>query len=192
MKRNKLVHLLVATGVVASSLALTTGSAQAATGSFRDRRGDAAAKVDITKVDLTYTAKRVSVRLHLRDFAGFRDTGNGYEVWIDSSSTTDKRPDYKMALMSQELYAGRTSGWAMLPGRIPGTNFVDPYGGIPIFWSGSRTHDYLNLAVPTTRINNPAKVRVAVTVRRWDARGHTRSADHLVARHRFTRWVARA
>ena len=79
----------------------------------------------------------------------------------------------------------------MLPGRFPGTNDVDPYGGIPMLWSGSRAHNNLNMTVPSSSIKNPAKVRVAVTVQRWGACGHTRT-DQLVARHRFTHWVARS
>ena len=189
MRRSILGALVLAIGVFASSLTLATGSAHAATGTFGDTRGDADAKADLTKVDVRYSHERVSVRLHLRDFAGTRDYRNVYEVWIDSSATADERPDYYMALASQELYAGRTKGWDMLPGPyFPGTNTRDPYGGIRVFWSGSRAHNYLDLAVPSKSINNPACVRVAVKVHRWSPRG-TSSTDHLISRHRFTPWV---
>jgi len=187
MSRRVFGASVLALGVVASTLVLATGSAQAATVTFGDKRGDAAAKADITKIDVRYTSRRVAVRLHMRDFAGFRDGSNFYEVWIDSSATTEKRPDYYMALMSQELYAGRTKGWDMLPGRFPGTSWPDPYGGIPIFWAGSQAHNYLDLAVPTRSIKTPARVRVSVKVHRWGRSGT--STDHWVSRHRFTPWV---
>jgi len=178
--------------VVASSvLLLGSGSAQAASGTFRDSRGDAAAKVDVTRVDVRYTQRRIAVRLHIRDFPGTSDARNGYEVWIDSGSTTDKGPDYYMALMSQELYAGRTRGWDMLPGKVPGTSYTDPYGSIRVFWSQSRAKNWLELAVPTKSIRSPAKVRVAVKVHRWGPGGAVLSRDHLGSRHHFTGWVAR-
>ena len=157
MRRSILGALVLAIGVFASSLTLTTGSAHAATGTFGDTRGDADAKADLTKVDVRYSHERVSVRLHLRDFAGTRDYRNVYEVWIDSSATADERPDYYMALASQELYAGRTKGWDMLPGPyFPGTNTRDPYGGIRVFWSGpGRTTTSISRSPARASITRP-------------------------------------
>src|SRR4051812_48475086 len=69
LRRRFIGTLLMVLGVVGSTLVLAAGTAQAATGTFRDKRGDAIAKADITKIDVRYTRQRVGVRLHLRDFA---------------------------------------------------------------------------------------------------------------------------
>ncbi len=130
------------------------------------------------------------MRIKVRDFATPRDVSQGYRVWIDTD-TTNKKPDYYMALMSQELYAGLTKGWVMRPGKIPGTDWPDPYGGLPISFSQDRQRNFLVLGIPTASIGDPGRVRVAVSTEKWGHRGAVLHTDYLAKRHKFTRWINR-
>jgi len=182
---NRMLKGRVVTGVVSAATLLTVAMAapaSAQTSTVRDKKGDAPKGIDITKVDVSYTASRVQARVHLRDFP--RGAMQGYKVWIDTDDT-DKKPDFTMQWMSQEIYAGKTRGWDLV------STSRHPYGSIErAYFSRHRAENYFTLGIPAHAIGDPARVRVAVTSQKWGWGGRITGRDHLIARHAFTPWVA--
>jgi len=185
-----ILRVMTAAIALVGSVALWPQPAQADSGAFADTTaGVAAESIDITHVSVASTCKRIAVRIHVRDLPRAWDGDRRYEVWIDSAKT-QKKPDFYMGAVSLELYAGHTKGWDMIPGRIPGTPFPDPYGGLPVHFSKSAAGDYVALSMPARAIGRPHKVRVAVKTEKWN-RGSADSTDHLGKRRQFTAWVTR-
>ena len=188
--KKPILAALAAVIALAGTMVFLTAPAHAESRTFTDTTSDVASEsVDITNVKVDYTGKSITVRISLRDLPRVWDGDRKYEVWIDSSNTRTK-PDFYMGAVSLELYAGRTRGWDMVPGRIPGTSFMDPFGGIPVRFTKSASGDSIALSIPARAAGHPGKIRVAVSTERWNQHVDD-SIDHLGKRHQFTPWVTR-
>jgi len=182
--RKLLIGALLVLSTIGGTVALATPQAQAATPAattLRDRRGDAPARIDLTKIVLQRQGTKLLVRVHLRDAP--RGNNQGYKIWLDSDRTPQKAPDYTMRWISQEYGSGRTNGWDVV------TSPWNPYGVGHANLTINPRLDYFTFSVPMSDLKGTRSVRVAASSYTMDTRGRRKSVDHLTARHKFSHWV---
>jgi len=135
-------------------------SAQAAEKSFRDPSGDSGRATDISRVDVKYDDKRLRVTAR---YPGSELTGSRVRYWLDTDRS-DKGPEIFIDIIpnSDGLFMAEVEGWKK------------PFRGDPIECRGFRAWaDGLNdapkrtwMKVPSSCIDSPKKVRVAVQTKR--------------------------
>ena len=153
----------------------------AATTTLRDRRGDAPARIDLTKLVVQGQGTKLLVRVHLRDAP--RGTDQGYKIWLDSDRTP-KAPDYTMWWISQEYGSGRAKGWDLV------TTPRRPYGVGRARLTVNPRLDSLTFSVPMSVLDEGTRsVRAAASSFTMDSDGRRKAVDHLTARLEFSRWV---
>ena len=182
--RKLLIGALLVVSTIGGTIALATPQALAATPAattLRDRRGDAPARIDLTKIVLQRQGTKLLVRVHLREAA--RANNQGYKIWLDSDRTPQKAPDYTMRWISQEYGSGRTNGWDVV------TSPWNPYGVGRANLTINHRLDYFTFYVPMSDLKGTRNVRVAVSSFTMNAYGRRIAVDHLTARHKFSRWV---
>jgi len=182
--RKLLIGALLVLSTIGGTIALATPQALAATPAattLRDRRGDAPARIDLTKIVLQRQGTKLLVRVHLRDAP--RGNDQGYKIWLDSDRTPQKAPDYTMRWISQEYGSGRTNGWDVV------TSPWNPYGVGRASLTINPRLDYFTFSVPMSDLKGTRNVRVAVSSFTMNAYGRRIAVDHLTARHKFSRWV---
>lgn len=162
----RLVTALLGTTTCIALFPLTPVSAESSTVRVQDRRGDAAAPLDILAVAVTHTRKVVKVTVKVRDYV-YIDTPAplASAVGVHFDIKGDRRPDHLIRMEGFHFSAGSTKGWNRLR-----PNGFDPWGD----WfhcpeaSDSKlisTRPKKNLIVfraPRACLGNPSSVRVAV------------------------------
>ncbi|WP_127479404.1 hypothetical protein [Nocardioides pantholopis] len=133
---------------------------------LQDRRGDAAAPLDVLAVAITQTRKAVKVTVRVRDYV-YIDTpaplASAVGIHFDTKGT--RRPDYLIRMEGFHFSAGSTSGWNRLR-----PNGLDPWGDWLHCPEGSKSKlisprpktNQIVFRAPRACLGNPKSVRVAV------------------------------
>lgn len=170
-QRTKSSTALTRFGVVTAAVALLTGStistATAADLDVRDKKRDAAAALDITRVTVSHSDQAVRVVVQVRDFAKMDSAAKvPTALGVHFDTKGDKTPDHLIKMDGMHVAAGSTRDWNQLR-----PNGADPWGDwtdcFPKDWETPliKTRpgkDTVTFTAPRTCLGKPDKVRVAI------------------------------